>query len=72
MIACYTAVVSGVLCGGHTGVHAQQLSGLDCTDKESIQHEQLKCFSHLGLSVEGLDTDQLQNIMQKDPEFACR
>ncbi|KAK7111129.1 uncharacterized protein [Littorina saxatilis] len=47
------------------------VDGLDCTSKASLQRAQKQCFSQLGLSL-GTDFDEIQNVIQKDPQVACR
>jgi len=37
----------------------------------SLQLEQEKCFTNLGLSLGGVGPDEIQNVIQKDLRMAC-
>ncbi|KAK7489114.1 hypothetical protein BaRGS_00019628 [Batillaria attramentaria] len=55
----------GVLCPLHW------VQALDCRDKNSMQQEQLKCFTRYNITLNTNGKD-LQNALYDDPEAVCR
>ncbi|KAK7489113.1 hypothetical protein BaRGS_00019627, partial [Batillaria attramentaria] len=44
---------------------------LDCSDPSSLQQEELRCFSQVGISVSPMN-GEIQYVIQSDPAAVCR